>query len=66
MINKTLVLTYIYLLIYIILSSGVNTLQQVGFIPKVLQFSTSYNADDDPYGVLWIRGLPSYSRVQGI
>ncbi|KAH0837337.1 hypothetical protein HID58_092416 [Brassica napus] len=37
----------------------------VGFIPKVLQFSTSYNADDDLYGVLWIRGLSSYSRVQG-
>jgi len=37
----------------------------VGSISEILQFSTSYNIDNDPYGIFWIRGFPSYSGIQG-
>lgn len=37
----------------------------VGSISEILQFSTSYNIDNDPYGIFWICGFPSYSSFQG-
>ncbi|KAL0697016.1 hypothetical protein Bca4012_064196 [Brassica carinata] len=68
MINKTLLLTYTYLLIYILLSSGVilynKVLSLLGSISQILQLSPSYNIDYDPHGVFWVCRLPSHSSFQ--
>ncbi|MBA0675811.1 hypothetical protein Goari_017336 [Gossypium aridum] len=106
MINKAHVLTYFYLLIYILLSSGVILynkvthfivfhfrfrfgLQQkkamiflfhfdkaimqfilsfnfaVGSVSQILQFSFSYNVDNDSHGILRNRCIFSYPCFQG-